>query len=234
MNPTRVALVDTAAQMSGVEFSTLFLAQNLDRTRWNPLVICPSEGDLLSRCRAQRIEVAVVPTARFFSISMRVAKHRVLNPFVVLWNTAAFLPSAWRLARALRKLNVNLVVTKGLFAHFYGGLAARYARLPCVWHVQDRVSERMGSLFPLLLSATGSQLAEEIIADAESVARQMRLRIPPERVTVVWNVVNLCEFSPQVDGRAVRTEGCYAPEDLLIGSIARLTPWKGQHILLQS
>jgi glycosyltransferase involved in cell wall biosynthesis len=231
---TRVALVDVSAQMSGVEFSTLYLAQNLDRARWQPLVICPEEGELPTQCRAHGIEVTIVPHARFFSTSMRLGNRRVPNPFAWLWNAAAFLPTARRLAKQLRASQIQLVVTKGLLAHFYGGLAARMARIPCVWHVQDRVSERMGALYPALVATAGNTFAREIIADAESIARQFRLRVSRERLTVIWNGVDTNEFSPRVDGTAVRSEWGDATNQMLIGCIARLTPWKGQHVLLDA
>lgn len=230
----RVALVDVAAQMSGVEFSTLYLAQNLERTRWEPLVICPAEGELPALCRASGIQVSVVPQARFFSTSRRVGNWRVPNPFAWLWNAWACLPTARRLARELRDSRAQLVVTKGMFAHYYGGLASRMAGIPCVWHVQDRVSERFGALFPLFLAAGARLLARQVIADAESIARQLRPLVPPGKISVVWNGVDTREFSPGVDGSGVRAEWGESPDRILVGCIARLTQWKGQHVLLEA
>ena len=230
----RVAFIDVAAQMSGVEFSTLYLAQNLERTRWSPLVICPEEGALPDLCRANGIQVTIVPHARFFSTSIRIGKHPVVNPFALVWNLAAFFPTARRIAKQLRASHIQLVVTKGLLAHFYGGLAARLAGIPCVWHVQDRVSERMGALYPMFIAGVGKYLAREIIADAGSIARQFRMRVPRERITVIWNGVDTRAFSPQVNGAGVRAEWSVARDGILIGCVARLTPWKGQHVLLDA
>lgn len=230
----RVALVDGAAQMSGVEFSTLYLAQNLDRTRWEPVVICPAEGELAMACRASDIRVAIVPRARFFSTSVRVGNARVPNPFAWLWNAGACFPTARRVARELRDSHIQLVVTKGMFAHFYGGAAARMAGIPCVWHVQDRVSERFGALFPQALSRGARLFARQVIADAESIARQLRPIVPPERISIIWNGVDTREFSPGVDGSGVRAEWGEPPDRILVGCIARLTSWKGQHVLLDA
>lgn len=229
-----VALIDVAAQMSGVEFSTLYLAQNLERTRWSPLVICPEEGALPDLCRANGIQVTIVPHARFFSTSIRVGNLRVPNPFAWFWNMLAFFPTALRIAKQLRVSRIQLVVTKGLLAHFYGGLAAWFAAVPCVWHVQDRVSERLGALYPMFIAGAGTHLAREIIADAESIARQFRMRVPRERITVIWNGVDTREFSPQVNGAGVRAEWRVTHDEILIGCVARLTPWKGQHVLLDA
>ncbi len=220
--------------MSGVEFSTLYLAQHLDRTRWRPLVICPEDGDLPRCCRAAGIRVAFVPAPRFYSTSARVFGRAVPNPFAMLANLLALAYGARLFARFLRDEKPTLVVTKGMLAHFLGGLGARSARVPCVWHIQDRVSDRAGPLYAWTLALAGRMLAREIIADAESIARQLVPMVPRERVQVVWNGVDVREFSPQVDGSGVRSEWKLSPGDLAIGTAGRLTRWKGQHLLIRA
>lgn len=230
----RLALVDVSSEMSGVEFSTLYLAQNLERTHWSPLVICPGEGELPQLCRQNEIDVLIVPLTRLAATSVRLRGRRIPNPFALAWNAFSFVQTARRLAPILEREQIRLVVTKGLLAHYYGGLAARWARIPCVWHVQDRVSERAGALFPTLLSVGARVLAQRVIADANSIARQLDIAMPRDRVTIVWNGVDTREFSPHVDGTRVRAEWAHAPNALLIGVIARLVAWKGQHILLEA
>ncbi len=229
-----LALIDVASQMSGVEFSTLYLAQHLDRSHWSPMVVCLAEGDLPAHCRAAGIPVFLVSQARFFSTSVRFAGLTILNPFALVLDAIALVVSARALARFLRAQRPALVVPKGLVAQFYGGLAARWAGIPCVWHVQDRVSERVGPFFPWTMALASRVLAREIIVDAESIARQLRSLAPPARVSVIPNGVDTHEFSPQVDGSAVRAEWGVPPDQLLVGVVGRLTPWKGQHVLIRA
>ncbi|CAG0941382.1 Spore coat protein SA [Anaerolineae bacterium] len=229
-----IALIEVASQMSGVEFSTLYLAQSLDRARWLPLVVCPEEGDLPQRCRAAGIPVSIVPRVRFFSTSFRLGGRVVPNPFALIFNVVGMIVSAFRLTRFLRSRRPALVVTKGLLAHFYGGLAACWAKIPCVWHVQDRVSDRVGPWFPWIISLSAKWLARFCIADADSIARQLSAFVPSERVSVIWNGVDIHEFSPSVDGSRVRAEWQAGAGDLLIGVIGRLVFWKGQHILIRA
>lgn len=229
-----LAFVQMTAQMSGVEFSTLYLAQHLDRARWSPLVICPTDGDLPQRCRERRIPVAIVPRARMYSTSVRLGKFRLPNLLAWGLNLLAFNASAQNLARFFSTQRPDLIITKGLFAHYYGGLAAKRAGIPCVWHVQDRVSERLGLIFPALLALGARAFAQHIIVDAESIARQVALAVPRERIHVIWNGVDVDQFHPGIGGAPVRAEWNVAPDDLLIGVIGRLTPWKGQHLLLRA
>lgn len=229
-----IAFIEPTAQMSGVEFSTLYLAQQLDRSRWHSMVICPEEGPLTSRCRENRIEVAIVPGARFFSTSLRIGNWTVPNPIAMFADILALILAASRLERFLKVRRPALVLTKGLLAHFYGGLAARWNHLPCVWHVQDRVSERWGPLNAWTMSATGRGLARAIIADADSIALQLRRFVPRDRISVVWNGVDVDEFTPGNRGASLRCQWGAQSDDLLIGNIGRLTPWKGQSVLLEA
>lgn len=220
--------------MSGVEFSTLYLARNLDRNRWKPLVICPEEGDLPRQCRAVGIEVCIMPRPHFFSTSTQIGKFSLPNPFAMLANIVAIFAGARHLTPMLQTRKPVLVVPKGLLAQFYGGLAARWAGIPCVFHIQDRVSNRTGPLFAWTLALAGRVLAREIVVDAESIARQLLPLAPAKRVHVIWNGVDTTEFSPRADGAAVRSEWHALPGDLLIGVAGRLTRWKGQHTLIQA
>ncbi len=230
----RIAFFGVASQLGGVEFSTLYLARSLDRARWSPVVVCPDGGEFAHRCRAGGLTVLTHSAPRLYSTSVRIGKWAFVNPFAMVADLIALFSAASGLAKSFRAQSFDLIVTKGLLAHFYGGLAARRAKIPCVWHVQDRVSDRVGPLYAWTLSAAGRWLAREIIADAESIAKQMRTFIPHERVHVIWNGVDTCEFSPQSSGSRVRDEWQAGDGDLLVGAIGRLTRWKGQHLLIQA
>jgi glycosyltransferase involved in cell wall biosynthesis len=229
-----VALVDVSAKMGGVEFSTLYLAQRMDRAKFRPLVICPEEGDLPKRCRESGVPVEIVRQPRLLSSSLRIGKQRLPNPLSWLINCALFVIIARRVARSLRQASVTLVCTKGIFAHFYGGLAARMAGVPCVWHVQDLIAERYGGLYMRLLGMAGRLLAAHVIADGTPIQAQWRAYLPEKRLHLIYNGVDVEQFSPQVDGSAVRAEWQADAQTLLIGNVARLTAWKGQDYLVRA
>lgn len=220
--------------MSGVEFSTLYLAEALRGTNTRCLVVCPADGQLPHRCRARDIPSIIVPQPRLWNTSVRVGSRYVINP--VAWLTGAFaiFAGARRLARALREQRVDVVCTKGLPAHLYGGLAARWADLPCVWHLQDVVSRRAGNLYAVVQGLAGRVLADQVIADGSTIVSQLAPFIPSERVTLIHNGVDTAVFSPAVEGEDVRREWHVASSTILIGSVARLTAWKGQEVLVRA
>jgi glycosyltransferase involved in cell wall biosynthesis len=127
----------------------------------------------------------------------------------------------------------DLVVSKGLFSHFYGGLAARQLRIPCVWHVQDFISERCWKVYQRFFGQVARWLPEHIIVDGESISRQLHPTVQ-DRISVIHNGVDTEVFRPDVDGQGIRRELGIPKDGMVIGHVGRMTPWKGQHYLLEA
>ena len=228
-----VVFVESAAAMGGVQFSTLYLAQNLDRAKWQPLVICPEEGDLTRACRDSGVETHVLRQARFWSTSFRLGNARLPNPAAWAWD-------AWLIRRAGRQLkdfllqrSPDLVVTKGLSSHFLGGLAARKLRIPSVWHVQDFISERLFGIYRRTFSLAARWLPDQIIVDGGAIAKQLPRSLRP-RISIIYNGVDTSVFRPGLDGADVRQELGIPADHLVVGHVGRITPWKGQHYLIEA
>ncbi|TAK34803.1 MAG: glycosyltransferase family 1 protein [Chloroflexota bacterium] len=235
MANTRIALLEQTASMGGVEFSTLYLAQHLDSELFHPIVICPEEGDLTRLCRQRGVEIHVVPRAKLHSVSLRRGRHYAPNPLAMVSNTFALLNGAIRLRAFLRQHEVDLICTKGLLAHVQGGLTAKLANVPCVWHVQDAVSDRAMGLYRRLLRVSAAFLADHVIADGPTILEQMPRKMrASRRVSLIYNGVDVEEFAPTADGKGIRQELGMGEEHLVVGSVARLTPWKGQAYLLHA
>jgi glycosyltransferase involved in cell wall biosynthesis len=220
--------------MAGVEFNAIRLAQRLDRERWRVVLVCPEEGDLPAAFRRAGLEVRILPRPRLFSTSIPLGrKWRLPNPFACGYDAAALVAAARGLARLLAEMKPDLVVTKGLFPHFYGGLAARRAGVPCLWHVEDFISERWGGLFRRCFALAARRLPTAVAVIGEPIACQLP-RAMQERVRVIHNGADTEAFRPGLDGAPVRRELGIPADALVVGHVARLTPWKGQHHLLEA
>ena len=219
--------------MGGVQFSSLYLLQALDRERWRPLVICPEEGDLSRACREVNVEVRVLPQPALWSTSLRLRTKRLPNP--VAWAGDAWLigRAARRLKKVLVECSPDLVVTKGLPSHFLGGFAARKLAIPCVWHVQDFISERTFGIYRRAFAAAARFLPTRIIVDGKAIAEQLPQALQ-SRIAVVLNGVDTNIFRPGLDGIALRRQFDIPDDHLVIGHVGRMTPWKGQHYLIEA
>lgn len=220
--------------MGGVQFSTLYLAQQLRGTQWNLIVVCPLEGELPRACREAGITLDVLDVPGSRSTSLRVGKTaRIPNPAAWAWNLFTLSTAARKLKRVLAQRQPALVVTKGLLAHFFGGLAARRLGIPCVWHVQDLISERSFGIYRHVFGRAARWLPEQIIVDGAAIVSQLPSSLQ-SRISVVHNGVDIEVFHPRIDGRGVREELGIRGDQLVVGHVGRVTPWKGQHYLIEA
>jgi len=215
-----VAFVDHCAQLSGAELALARLLPALADV--DARLALAEDGPLVGRLRASGVAVDVVPLAE---PARGLSRHRVgwraLAP-LALWRWAAYVV---RLARWLRRVEPDLVHTVSLKAHLYGGVAARLARVPLVWHVHDRVA---GDYLPdagvRLVRTAGRWLPDAVVANSHATLATLgpvgRLR-PNQRRAVIGCPV--LPGHPRADHIGVR-----------IGMVGRLTPWKGQHVFLQA
>src|ERR1051326_3493348 len=83
-----IVFVESAAAMGGVQFSTLYMVQHLNSGWWNPIVVCPEEGDLTESCRSSGIAVKILSCPTLLSTSFRVGRDatRVPNPLAWAWD----------------------------------------------------------------------------------------------------------------------------------------------------
>jgi len=228
-----LVFVECAAAMGGVQFSTLYLARDLDPSRWKPIVVCPEEGDLTRACRAAGVETHVLDQPRLWSTSVRLGAARLPNPAAWAWDACVIGRAVGRLRKFLIRCSPDLVVTKGLSSHFLGGLAARKLGISCVWHVQDFISERSLGIYRRAFGQAARWLPDQIIVDGGTIKSQLPKSLEP-RITVIHNGVDTNVFRPGLDGSGVRHELGIPKNHLVVGHVGRITPWKGQHYLIEA
>jgi len=229
-----VVFIESAAAMGGVQYSTLYLVQALDKLRWRPIVVCPTQGELTRACTEAGVETEIVSYSGWWSTSVSITQRvRLPNPFAWVRDFFSIARTARKLERFLAELSPNLVVTKGLSAHFIGGLAARKLGIPCVWHAQDFISERNLGIYRHIFSAAARRLPQHIIVDGEPIQRQLP-RSLRSRTTVIHNGIDTNRFKAGHSGSVVRDELGIPKDHIVVGHVGRLTSWKGQHYLIEA
>ena len=214
----RVVYLDHVARLSGGEIALLRLLPFLAGVQ--PHVILGEDGPLAARLQQEGISVEVLP----FAESARELRRDAVRPGAA--SPAALLHTAGytaRLARRLRRLQPDLVHTNSLKSGVYGGLAAKAARVPLVWHLRDRIARDYlpGPAVAGMRAMIGA-LADGVIANSEATLATL-----PERVRARGIVI-----ADSVDATPLPREA--RPGPVVFGMLGRIAPWKGQDLFLRA
>lgn len=234
MSITRIMILESSSKVGGVQQNTQYLAANLSKTDWLPVVACPEDGDLPGKCRDAGLEVRILPRPALLSTSFWVGNQiKLPNPLAWLWNVFAIVIAASHTEAFLKSEQPAIVVTKGLLCHFYGGLAAKRLGIPCIWYLEDFISERFGGIYCKVFGAMAVWLPSHVVVIGTPILGQLPASVQA-RTTVVNNAVDTNLFRAGRSGETVRSEFGIPADGVLIGNVSRLTPWKGQYQILEA
>lgn len=146
------------------------------------------------------------------------------------------LRALWRLYRLIRHLRPDIVHTQTSKAGIVGRLAARLARTPVIIHTAHAFPFHPYLPAPvrwayILIERGAARIADLIMVDSESVRadglRHRIVRDPGKLITVPMGI-DLKKFSPsEARPGNLREALGTGPQDLLVGTVARLVPDKG-------
>ncbi len=227
----RVLLVTETGEIGGAEINLLSIATELHSRRWDVAAVVPAEGPLTRRLRQAGVPVTVVPRLPFVSTSLEFHSNRKIPNFLSLpANALVGLLWALRLYSLFRQERPCIVHTVSMWTHVFAGLAGRLAGCPVVWHFQSIVSPEAGlGLYRMLVRWWGRVVPDRIVCLSAPIAAQFEgWRRLEEKTLVIWPSVDLEKFRPS------HRAPCHQSDVITIGTVARLTPWKGHQVALKA
>lgn len=173
-----------------------------------PIVVCLEQGGgLIDQCPAETIVLDLSP--------------------------GLHLGAVLDIARIAREKKIQVIHTHNEKAQFYGGLAGLLARVPVVHTKHGKNSTDKRSLIRNNLNA---RLCKKIITVSKDAGEQCVCdeKIPESKVIIVLNGVDTARFSSRHERGNVKASLGIAPEELVIGHVARMAPVKDQGLLLSA
>ncbi|WP_242477771.1 glycosyltransferase family 4 protein [Rubrivivax gelatinosus] len=239
--PRRVLYVENGIGYGGAIICLRHLVRNLDRTRWEPMVVT-GLGDAKYQDIANDSRWKHIPDRRLDTVSakrrlaearwpdalpgLRWAANQVLARADDLGN---FLPSfVQTLWTVLRFRPVLIHVNNEPLCNRAAVLAGRLTGVPVVAHVRG---DQQGS--PLMHSLF--RLPEHFIAVSRWVSESIgRLGVPERKRCYVYDGIELDKLDLGADGAAFRRRHGIPEDAFAVGLVGMLIPWKGQRLFLDA
>lgn len=222
-----ILFITETAEIGGAEIVIDNLAKLLQSYNFIPIVIVPSNGSFAQRLRKHNIAVNIVTPGPFATTSVIVFGRKLPNPFGLIISLFGALIWTYRLRRHFQSIGASIVHTNSLWAHLCGGLAARQSKKPIIWHYHSIVDPSAGfGLYYRLVKWAASRIPDLVVAVSERVRQQPAFAsVPQAKLTTIENTVDLDRFRPE--------NNHLLHGKVTIGTVSRLTHWKGQDIALK-
>ncbi|HAB15726.1 MAG TPA: glycosyltransferase family 4 protein [Verrucomicrobiota bacterium] len=232
--PRRLLFVDRSrTALGGPEFNLVeLLASSSARSRWETCVACPP-GSLLEAA----LNKVPVPRHAYGIPADGGKTSRTSGRFSPLAKLRAWRelePATDRLHAIISGFRPDAIVSCTNVDHFAAGAAAARSHIPSIWWVNEIISSDFLT-WPLrrIFRKRASQWATRLLPVSD-FARSALLHegIPADRVTTVHNGIPLARYQRSTS-TLLRDRLRLAPGEPLIGTVGRLTPWKGQDFFLR-
>ncbi|WP_306895242.1 glycosyltransferase [Agromyces albus] len=222
----RVLHLDHTSVPGGAEFALLRMLQA--EPAWSPfLLLAPSsEGLGVYADLPDRVPSRIAGVRQPAGVSAGGARAALAGGARVLAQAVAT-----RCARVFR--GADLVDANTARSAAYGALAARWSRTPFVVHLRDVVDpDALGRSGHALMVRVVLPRADGVIANSRGTLESARAHLRPGV---------LAEVIPSASGVRVGAAVGPTPSDdsndgpvRTVGMLARIDPWKGQHLLLKA
>jgi len=193
----------------GGQKSLFHLVTRLDRKKFHPVVLLPTDEDFAEALRHRKVDVVIqeLPAIGFFS------SYKVILAFC-------------NLLRTINHYDIDLIHTDGPRNTFYAGLAAKLKRLPVVYHIRDANRDRYDRIL--------YRLSTRIILVAQILRVRFDWVVNDDKFVTVYNGVDLKKISRQSSSSQIKRDLGFAESPLKIVSTGRVEPEKGQKFLIEA
>jgi glycosyltransferase involved in cell wall biosynthesis len=186
------------SSIGGGEKQLAYLVENIDRTRYHPLVVCPDDGVFAEHLRRSHIPTVILKLPPWRKTKSLIARYGAAKKLVDLANTH----------------NAQLIHTSDSWFNPYLWYLRKELKIPVVSHVRTLLTSSQVRKYKF-------DRMDSIIAISEqSIAPLIQAGIDAQKIDVILNCVDLSAFQPA----SVTTTS----EKFIVGIVGRIEPFKRQ------
>ncbi|WP_323082764.1 glycosyltransferase family 4 protein [Limosilactobacillus reuteri] len=221
-----ILYLHAGAEMYGADKILLELTTGLNKKKFRPIVILPSDGILKDILERNGIEVYVIPYP--------ILRRKYFNPTGIINYFKNYNSQIDEIIKFLKQKEISIdLIHVNTFAVLEGIRLKKKLNVPFIWHIHEIITHP--KIINKFLCFCADKYADEIVAVSESVKRYLEKGgVSPEKVHVIYNGIDSSLFSPYVKSDYLYEQWNIPKNAVKVGMIGRINSWKGQNDFLDA
>ena len=222
-----ILYLHAGAEMYGSDKVMFDLIRGLDKSKYKPSVLLPTEGVLANALREEGTEVSVVPYP--------VLRRKYFKPRGILRYGINYCRFAARIKDYAKEHHIDIIHTNTA-AVLEGCYVSRKLKIPQLWVIHEIIVQP--DFVYKFTSKLIAQYSDRVISVSDAVKKHLEKTgyFRPDMLRVIYNAVDTERFKPEYERnpqkQAIREEFHIPANSVVIGMVGRINRWKGQKELL--
>ncbi|HEV8132251.1 MAG TPA: glycosyltransferase family 4 protein [Acidobacteriota bacterium] len=207
-----LAIYSTEDLLGGGEISFTLTLQLVQQSGWNILAIIPGEGPLARFLEQRGISYQVAP----------------IEPLRQLRNLRYLIRPKPDWMKVALRYRPHLIHCNSVRAALYGQALGHNLRVPTVFTARKTESDGLIDYFLM-------RRLDAVVCVSQAVKQRFPDFLGSEKLNVIYNAVDPKRFSePRTAAQQLRNRWLAGAEGPLVGVVGRLSPIKGQHLVVEA
>ena len=216
---TKIMFLHSGAELYGADQILLTVVSNIDKSKFEPIVVLPNEGPLVSKLIENGIRVEIIPypiiRRKYFNIK------GILNYFF------EYSKSIKVLYQFVKTEQIDIIYSNTI-AVLEGVKLSKKTKLPLVVHIHEMLDKPR--IVAKILYKIFTKKAHIVIAVSNAVKMHIESIInkKSEKITVIHNGIDISKFETDILKLDVRKKYDIPSDAIVLGMIGRINEIKGQ------
>lgn len=221
-----ILYLHAGAEMYGADKILLELVTGLDKTRFRPIVILPTDGILKKKLEDAGVLVHIIPYP--------ILRRKYFNPKGIMNYVSNYRNKSDEIIRYLHNNNIHVdLIHVNTLAVLEGIRLKKRLRVQLYWHVHEIITHPQ--VVNKFLCWCVNKYANKVIVVSSPVKEHLiKNGVNKNKVRVIYNGIDSNIFSPDVKSDYLYNEWNIPRNAIKVGMIGRVNNWKGQDDFLDS
>lgn len=222
---TNILFLHAGAEMYGADKVMLDLIKRLDKNKYRPFVILPTQGVLVDELKKEGVSVTVMPYP--------IMRRKYFNPIGILKYITGLIRYTNKIAKFAKQHSIDIIHTNTA-ATLEGSFVSRKLHIPQLWSIHEIIVNP--KVMYKITSWLISKYSSITITDSGAVKKHLDASgyFKDGAVKVIYNGVDSERFKPENDCSYLFEEWKIPRTARVIGMMGRVNSWKGQHDFLEA